>query len=102
PALLDRLSKNFRGSLRKARNKLARLAGVEVRWAREPAEIYPAFERFLEVEASGWKGDGGIGTAIQLDPTLRAFYGGLMQRLAQTGRARINLMMHGDRVMAGQ
>lgn len=102
PALLNRLSKNFRGSLRKARNKLAQLEGMEVRWGRTPAEIYPAFERFLEVEASGWKGEGGIGTAIQLDPSLRAFYGGLMQRLAQTGRARINLLMHGDRVMAGQ
>jgi CelD/BcsL family acetyltransferase involved in cellulose biosynthesis len=101
-ALVDRLSKNFRGALRKARNKLGRLEGVAVAWASTPAAVEAAFPRFLEVEASGWKGTAGAGTAIALDPTLRGFYGGLARRLAEAGHGRINLMMHGERVMAGQ
>jgi CelD/BcsL family acetyltransferase involved in cellulose biosynthesis len=101
-AMMDRLSKNFRGALRKARNKLARRQGVTVTWARTPADVDQAFPRFLEVEASGWKGTAGSGTAIELDPALRSFYGGLARRLAASGRGRINLMMDGDRVMAGQ
>lgn len=101
-AWADRLSKNFRGALRKARNKLARLEGVTAVWASTPAAVAAAFPRFVEVEASGWKGTTGSGSAIVLDPALRGFYGGLAGRLAAAGRGRINLLMHGDKVMAGQ
>lgn len=100
--LVDTLSKNFRGALRKARNKLGKLPGVSLTWAREPAALDAAFPRFLDVEASGWKGSAGESSAIQLEPALRAFYGGLVRRLGPSGRCRINLLMHGDRVMAGQ
>jgi CelD/BcsL family acetyltransferase involved in cellulose biosynthesis len=99
---MDRLSKNFRGALRKARNKLAKLDGVTVEWARTPEAVAAALPRFLEVEASGWKGSAGVGTAIQLDPALRGFYSGLARRLAESGHGRINLMMHGDKAIAGQ
>jgi CelD/BcsL family acetyltransferase involved in cellulose biosynthesis len=101
-ALLDRVSKNFRGALRKARNKLGRLEGVTLEWASTPEAVEAAFARFLEVEASGWKGNAGAGTAIALDPALRGFYGELAGRLAASGQGRINLLMHGDRAMAGQ
>ncbi len=57
------LSKNFRGNLRKARNKLAKLEGVEFVSARGPEELASALEVFLDVEASGWKGASGTGTA---------------------------------------
>lgn len=100
--LVDTLSKNFRGALRKARNKLGKLPGVSLTWAREPEALAAAFPRFLAVEASGWKGAAGESSAIQLDPALRAFYGGLVQRLGPSGRCRINLLAHGDHVMAGQ
>ena len=99
---VDTLSKNFRGALRKARNKLARLPDVSLTWARDPEALAAAFPRFLAVEASGWKGSAGSSSAIQLDPALRAFYGGLASRLGPAGRCRINLLMHGDRIMAGQ
>jgi CelD/BcsL family acetyltransferase involved in cellulose biosynthesis len=101
-ALMDSLSKNFRGALRKARNKLNRLEGVRVEWASTPEAVAAAFPRFLEVEASGWKGKAGAGTAIALDPALRGFYGELARLLAASGHGRLNLLMHGDRVMAGQ
>jgi CelD/BcsL family acetyltransferase involved in cellulose biosynthesis len=101
-ALLDRVSRNFRGALRKARNKLDRLEGVAVEWASTPEAVEAAFPRFLEVETSGWKGRAGAGTAIALDPALRGFYGELARGLAAAGHGHINLLTHGDRVMAGQ
>jgi CelD/BcsL family acetyltransferase involved in cellulose biosynthesis len=101
-ALQDRLSKNFRAALRKARNKLARLENVSAVWARTPEEVEAAYARFVEVEASGWKGQAGAGTAIGLDPEMCGFFGDLSRRLAASGHGRINLLLHGDKVMAGQ
>lgn len=101
-ATLDRVSANLRSVIRRAYKKLALLDGVSWAWARSPDEVDTAFARFLEVEASGWKGANGSGTAIALDPALRGFYAGLARRLAASGHGRINLLMHGDRVIAGQ
>lgn len=43
--------------------------------AQDEAGIHTALEQFLQLEASGWKGESG--TAIQTDATLTAFYQGL-------------------------
>jgi CelD/BcsL family acetyltransferase involved in cellulose biosynthesis len=99
-ALLGGLSKNFRGGLRKSRNKLAKLEGVTVQWARTPEALEAALPRFLEVEASGWKG--AAGTAITSIRFHREFYSGLMRSLGPSGRGRINLMFHGEKVIGGQ
>lgn len=40
-----------------------------------------AFDAFLEIEASGWKGQAGAASAIRLDPRLLGFYGGLIEGL---------------------
>jgi hypothetical protein len=101
--LLENLSKNFRGNLRKARNKLEK-HGDRVRMvsATTPAELRAAFDGFLEVEASGWKGQAGTGTAIALDPALRAFYGRLIDELGPTGACAIHLLLLDGRPIAGQ
>lgn len=98
--LLARMSKNFRGSLRKTRNRLARLANVRFVSARTPAALADAYPAFLEVEASGWKG--AAGTAIKLDPRLRAFYGQLIAHLGPSGRCEIHLLVAGEQVIAAQ
>jgi CelD/BcsL family acetyltransferase involved in cellulose biosynthesis len=100
--LLDRLSKNFKGNLRKARNKLEKTADVRVLWARTPEELGPAFERFLTVEASGWKGQAGTGTAIANDARLRGFYQGLVDRLGPAGQLEINVLLMGEVPIAAQ
>ncbi len=97
---LAQLSKNFRGALRKARNKLAKLDGVEFHSIRKPADLDAAFARFVEVEASGWKG--ADGTAIGLDPSLRNFYRQLMSALGARGQMEINLLIRGDHTLAAQ
>src|SRR5262249_37430383 len=54
--LSSKFSKNFRGNLRKARNKLMNLSGVEFVSVRRQPRLGQALNEFLEVEASGWKG----------------------------------------------
>jgi CelD/BcsL family acetyltransferase involved in cellulose biosynthesis len=101
-ALLERLSKNFRGNLRKARNKLEKLGTVRMVSAREPAELASALERFLAVEASGWKGQGGTGTAIANDPGLRLFYQQIVERLGPAEKVEIHLLLLGGAAVAAQ
>jgi hypothetical protein len=93
---LGRLSKNFKGGLRKSRNKLAKLERVSVDWSCTQEALEAAFPQFLQVEASGWKGKSG--TAIDFNPLAKGFYAGLLP----SGRARINLLLHGNKAIAGQ
>ena len=72
--LRGRLSRNFRGNLRKARNKLAALAGVEFANVAAPVSREAAFETFLALEESGWKGGLGTRTALRFSDRLVAFY----------------------------
>ena len=96
------LSRNFRGNLRKARNKLQKLSGLEYVAARRPAELDAALSQFLEVEASGWKGATGTGTAIQLQPRVRAFYRALVDTFGRSGACEINLLRAERHCLAGQ
>jgi CelD/BcsL family acetyltransferase involved in cellulose biosynthesis len=95
-------SKNFRGNLRKARNKLVRLEGLTYVTARQPAELNAALLRFLDVEASGWKGTGGTGSAIKLDPAATRFYEALVRLLGAHGACEITLLLAENKCIAGQ
>ena len=64
--LTSMLSKKLRGELRRRRRRLDALQGVRFVQAREEADLAAEFETFLDVEASGWKGEKGAGTAIRL------------------------------------
>lgn len=101
-AFLQRLSKNFRGNLRKARNKLMAHESVEFSTARDIRALHESFEQFLEVEASGWKGGDGTGTAIRLHPDLRRFYLSLIDLFGATGACEINLLRVDDKCIGAQ
>lgn len=83
------LSRNFRNNLNKANNKLRRLPGVAVEFCRaredlpDDAASLATLERFLEVEASSWKGH--EGSAIRCSGALTAFYTSLTRRLREAG-----------------
>jgi CelD/BcsL family acetyltransferase involved in cellulose biosynthesis len=99
--MLARFSKNFRGNLRKARNKLNTAGNVEFAFLRQPEELGDGFERFLRVEASGWKGQEGTNSAISLHQDLLRFYRSIVRRLAGRG-CEINLLSVDGRDIAGQ
>src|SRR5215510_1689135 len=100
--LSDKFSKNFRGNLRKARNKLMNLSGVEYISARRQPQLGQALDEFLEVEASGWKGAMGERTAIKLDSRLTNFYRSLSETFSPVDACEINLLKADGRCLAGQ
>jgi CelD/BcsL family acetyltransferase involved in cellulose biosynthesis len=78
------LHANFRRNLRKARNRCDREHEVSVEIAtgadaRSPEHL----DRFLALEASGWKGR--AGTAIKGSPRLVDFYSALTERMGDRG-----------------
>jgi CelD/BcsL family acetyltransferase involved in cellulose biosynthesis len=100
--LAARISRNFSGNLRKARNKLAKLNGVEFISARGQPEIDRALDEFLTVESSGWKGVAGEGSAISLDGRVLSFYQSLTRNFSRTAACEINLLRAEGRCIAGQ
>ena len=93
------LGDNFRRNLRKSGNRLGREPGVAIRLLggkeADPAEL----DRFLALEASGWKGR--EGTAIAADPTLAPFVRALVGRLAAVGWLEWHFLEIGGRIAAG-
>jgi CelD/BcsL family acetyltransferase involved in cellulose biosynthesis len=79
-AFQARLSVNFRKSLRKSRNRLAKLRGVDTEFLTGDRVTEADFARFAAIEASGWKGR--AGTAMAVSQGLVAFYSTLTHRLA--------------------
>ncbi len=96
------LSNNFRGNLRKARNKLSALRQVEFLTARTQPHIHQYFWDFCQVEASGWKGKGGTQTAIKLNRNLTCFYQSLLDNFSAFGGCEINLLKIGGKCAAAQ
>ena len=96
-------SRNFRSNLSKARNKLAQEAGVGFESVSRPGpDMQRCFAEFLEVEASGWKGNAGTGTAIRLHPELLRFYESLIAELAPSGALVINCLRVAGVTIAAQ
>ena len=100
--LLKEFSKNFRGNLRKARNKLNATSGVTFRTVQDGHQMPGALEAFLTLEASGWKGADGTKSAIRLDPAATRFYEMLCETFSRTGGCEINLLAIDGRVIGGQ
>lgn len=95
-------SKNFRGNLRKARNKLQAMEDVRFVTAQKGDNLIKSFEDFLNVESSGWKGKKGSGTGIKLNPEAESFYRNLACSFSEFGRCEINLLKVNNQCVAGQ
>jgi len=95
-------SRNFRSNLNKARHKLERESGVEFDRVSGAPELMRCFEELLELEASGWKGREGRGTAIKLQPELVRFYRSLLERFGRDDMAVINCLRLRGELIAGQ
>jgi CelD/BcsL family acetyltransferase involved in cellulose biosynthesis len=93
------LSANFKGNLRKARNKLAQLPAVETAFVAGEQATEAGLDRFLSLEASGWKGE--IGTAIGVSPSLETFYRALCRGLAARGWLEWHELRSAGRLIAG-
>jgi hypothetical protein len=102
----ETLAQNFasktRENFRRARRRLAQAGAVEYVSASSGDALATAFAAFLEVEASGWKGEAGTATAIKLDPRLLEFYQGILRAFAPGGGCEINLLKLDGKAIAAQ
>lgn len=100
PGVAERLSKNFRGNLRKARNRLAARGVERIDVAGNPSELAAALPRFIAVDERSWKHDDG--TVIAADAPYRGFLEDAVARLAPIGAVQIHLLSLGGVDIAGQ
>jgi CelD/BcsL family acetyltransferase involved in cellulose biosynthesis len=100
-AINANMSKGLRGDIRRCRRQFGQLGTLEFVYSRDSEKLPELFEEFLTLEASGWKGAQGEGTAIKLDPTLVRFYSTLMTRFGATRNCEINIMRLDGRNIAG-
>jgi hypothetical protein len=99
-SLLSGLSRNSRRSIRSAHNRVAKLADVRFVRTVDAADIDAALGRFLQVEASGWKGASGARTAVALNPEQVAFYRNWVASLGASGVCEFNELRVGDVCLA--
>lgn len=98
--LLARTSWKHRRRLRAGHRRLAERGDVRLTTATTPADLGPAYDRFLAVEASGWKAADPNGAAVALDPEVRALYGAAVRHFGAVGSCAIHLLWVGDRCAA--
>lgn len=91
-------SKSRRKSLRQARKKLEKHGAVSFRAITSPEEALAAADRFLELEAMGWKG--GTGTALNCNAKSAAFFREMSVRMAARGKALFGELLVGEQVIA--
>jgi hypothetical protein len=94
--LTAQLSRKFRANLRLAHNRLAKLPDIRFVRTVESSELSAAFDRYLEVEASGWKGAAGSRTALALRPKYTAFYRTWIAALGASGHCEFNELRSGE------
>jgi CelD/BcsL family acetyltransferase involved in cellulose biosynthesis len=97
PDYFGQLKAKRRSELRRLRRKLGEELGGEPE-SREHADVGAAADRFLELEASGWKGE--AGTAMASDATSARLFRDVCDGLASKGRLRFRSLEVGERVTA--
>lgn len=96
------LSKNFRRSLKRAKQHLDQFPNVAFTITHSGPALAEKFDIFLDVEASGWKGALGSGTAIKLHASLECFYRTLTRTLSACGKVSINTLTVDGQCIAAQ
>lgn len=92
----------FKRDLRRQRRKLDQRGRVELSLVQDRTALDEAFAAFMQLEASGWKGNLGRGSAIVLCPNRERFYHDLMDLFAADERCLISLLKLDGRVIAAQ
>lgn len=96
------LTKRARQDRKRAHKRLQELENVEWVQATSGAALDREFESFLEVEASGWKGPQGTGTAVACIPELVPYYRDLIHGLSRTAECGIFSLYADGRCLGSQ
>ncbi len=96
------IPKRMRRNLRRLRARAREAGPVRASFHVGAQVLDGAFDRFVELESSGWKGSAGTGSAIALCKRLSGFYRALATPERDAAQCRINLLHVGDEVVAAQ
>ena len=97
---IHRYNTKFRRNIRRLTKKAKGMGELSLRCVREKEALEEAFQHFLIVEDSGWKGE--QGTSIQKQPKALIYYQTLLEGFAASGACQINLLMLDDKCIAAQ
>ncbi len=96
------MSDHFRRNVRRQQRRSEETWKIRPETATSGDALQKAFGHFLEIEASGWKGKEGLGSAIYCQPALLGFYQSLVRQYGARGECVINLLWYDDKVVAGE
>jgi hypothetical protein len=96
------MASKMRSNLRRRARLAATTAPLRFESCRGPEAVRVAFEIFLDIESSGWKGAAGDRSSIRCRPRVLAFYTELVREFMVRNECVINLLWHGERAIAGQ
>jgi CelD/BcsL family acetyltransferase involved in cellulose biosynthesis len=96
------MTSKMRSNLRRRTRLAATLAPLRFESCSRPEEVRSAFETFLDIESSGWKGPAGNRSSIRCRPKVLAFYSEMVREFTARNECVINLLWHGEQAMAGQ
>jgi CelD/BcsL family acetyltransferase involved in cellulose biosynthesis len=96
------MSNKFRSNLRRRTRLAESSAALRFQCCQRRDELDEAFNMFLDIEASGWKGPAGTSSAIRCRPGVLAFYTALLREFGARDQCVINLLWHGEQAIAGQ
>ena len=97
---MSRFSKKFRKNLRRKLNNLEKQGQYHFEFITEKAALAGAFQNFLAVEGSGWKGD--EGTSIAQQPNALNYYESLLDGYGKAGQAAIHLLWLNKKCIGAQ
>ena len=82
--VINRLSKNRKKSLNKSNSKVSKLGNIEYILLKNREELHKAFDGFLKLEASGWKGQqNASGEAIVFNYKEKKFFENLINNFSR-------------------
>ena len=91
------ISRRRARSLRQSRNWLQRQGGLELRFQRDPETIAQSIDRFLQLEALGWKGE--TATALSSRAADERFFREMAQAFLAQGQLMFVELLVGGEVM---
>ena len=100
--LFNNLSSKQRNNLKASRKRLSKTADWQVTKSASEVDFVPSYEAFLRIESSGWKGESGEGTGIQMNSGTLKFYASLLRQINPDFVPEVILLKCGPQAIAGQ
>ena len=99
-AFFGSYSSKFKTGLLKKIRKISELGALRLEVVSNALELPAAFERLLNIEDSGWKGENG--SSIRKQPGRQNYYRYLLEHYGRIGVCRIILLFLGETAIAAQ